>query len=172
MWRSLSIAGLGLTLLSLNAAAQPASPPPTQSANADDQQGTDRYGQADMDCRHSAAARSGYHAPDQATGTADSSKVQQRYATAYYACMSRENGASPPPPDSYGYGPPPPNGYGSPPPNGYGPDGYAYGAPPPPYYGGGPYPYPYPYAPYYPPYYYGPAVSFGFGFGGHGGGHR
>jgi hypothetical protein len=165
MWRSLSIAGLGLMLLSPNAAAQPASPPRTQPANADDQQGADRYGQADMNCRHSAAARSGYHAPDQATDTAASSNLQERYASAYYACMSRENG-----------GPPPPNGSGPPPPNGFGPDGYAYGPPPPPYYGGGPYPYPYPYASYYPPYYYGPAVSFGFdlgGFhGGHGGGHR
>jgi hypothetical protein len=194
MWRSLSLAGLGLTMLSLNAAAQPGSPP-QQSTNADDQQRADQYGQADMSCRRSAATRSGYHASDQATAAAASSKVQQRYAAAYYACMSGENGAPPPPPDSYGYayGPPPPNGYGSPPspngygpdaygygqppPNGYGPDGYDYGPPPPPhYYADGPYPYSYPYPPYYPPYYYGPAVTFGFGFGGfhggHGGGHR
>jgi len=168
MWRSLSIAGLGLTLLSPVAAAQPASPPMPQSASADDRQGADQYARADMSCRNAAAVRSGYRAQDQAAGTSADGKVQQRYAAAYYACMSGNNGAPSPPPNGYG-----PDGYANgppPPPNGYGPDGYAYGSPPPPYYAGAPYPYPYPY--YYPPY-YGPAVTFGFGFGGfHGGGRR
>jgi hypothetical protein len=70
--------------------------------------------------------------------------VSQDYAAAYYACMDG-NGAPPPGSSTaYNYGP-----------------GYP---PPPGYYGPGPYPYPYPY-PYYGPY-YGPRVTFGFGFGG------
>lgn len=77
--------------------------------------------------------------------------VQQHYAAAYYACMGEaDNGAGE---ANYAYGPPPPGAYGPPPPGAYGP-------PPPYYYGYGPYPYP-----YYP--YYGPAVTFGFGFGGY-----
>lgn len=183
MWRSFSVASLGLTLLSPIAAAQPAPPPMPQSAGMDNRQGADQYVQADVSCRRSAAVRSGYRAPDEAAGATTDGKAQQRYAADYYACMSAENGGPPAlqngyAPDGYIYGSSPPsNGFGpdgyaygsSPPPNGYGPDGYAYGPPPPPpYYGGTPYPYPY----YYPPY-YGPAVTFGFGFGGfHGGGRR
>jgi hypothetical protein len=152
MLRSLSIAGLGLTLLSMSAAAQPA-PPPSENAGQDASQ----YRQADMSCRRTAAAQTGYGASDQSGAPA--ADAQQHYAAAYYACMEQASGASRPP----------------------APGGYAYGSPPPPY-GYGPYPYPYPY--YYPPYYgpyfgpyYGPAVTFGFGFGGyrggfHGGGRR
>ncbi|HKD48630.1 MAG TPA: hypothetical protein VKB67_13170 [Rhizomicrobium sp.] len=87
---------------------------------------------------------------------AAASDVQRNYAQAYYACMGEGNTAA------YSYGPPP-GAYG-PPPGAYGPPPVPY--PPPPYYYG-----PYPY-----PYYYGPAVTFGFGFGGwrgggwHGGG--
>jgi len=149
MWRSLSIASLGLTLLSLNAAAQPAPPPMAQSVGPDDQQGADQgqYAQADMNCRRSAASRTGYRAD----GT---SAMQQHYAAAYYACMDAASGA-PSAPDDYAY--PPPPAY------------YSYGL--------YPYPYLYAYPYYYPPYYYGPGISFGFGFGGgrggfHGGGRR
>jgi len=126
-----------------------------QSAPQDAQQSGDQYGQTDMSCRQSAAARAGYGS----SGT-PSADAQRRYAANYYACMDGANGAAPPPPpnDDYAYGPPPPNGY-------------AYGPTPP--YANGPYPY-YPYPYYYPPY-YGPGVSFGFGFGGggfRGGGRR
>ncbi len=76
--------------------------------------------------------------------------VQAAYADAYYACMHEDGRQA----AGYGYDGPPPPGYGYPPP------GYAY-PPPYPYYGG---------YPYY-PYYYGPSVSFGFGFG-HGWGGR
>ena len=79
------------------------------------------------------------------------SDVQAAYANAYYACMHEDG-------QQAAYGAPPP-GYGAPPP------GYGYPYPPPPYYYGyGPYP-------YY-PYYYGPSVTFGVGFGPgwHGGG--
>jgi outer membrane lipoprotein SlyB len=72
--------------------------------------------------------------------------VEADYADAYYGCMHQDqrqaayyDDAPPPPAYGYGYGPPPPPVY------------Y-----PRPYYGG-----------YYP--YYGPSLSFGFGFGG---GHR
>ncbi len=84
---------------------------------------------------------------------AAASDVQAAYGEAYYACMhedGRQTAYDAPPP-GYGYGPPPP-AYYYPPPYGY---------------------YPYPYYPYY-----GPSVSFGFGFGGRGwgggfhGGHR
>ena len=77
--------------------------------------------------------------------------VRAAYSDAYYACM-HEDGQQ-----AADYAPPPPS-YGPPPP------AYAYPYPPPPpyYYGYGPYPY-YPY--YYRPGYYGPSVSFGFGFG-------
>ena len=73
------------------------------------------------------------------------SDVQAAYADAYYACMHEDSrqAAYDAPPPGYGY-PPPPYGY----------------YPPYPYYGYGGYP-------YY-PYYYGPSVSFGFGFGGRG----
>ena len=64
--------------------------------------------------------------------------AQQRYASAYYACLDEANGAPPPP------------------------GAYAYDVPPPPPYFYGPYPYPY----YYRPYYWGPAVTFGFGYHG------
>jgi len=142
MWRSFSIAGLGLALLSLNAAAQPAPPPMAQSAGPDGQQGADQdqYAQADMSCRRAAASRTGYRAG--ATGA-----VQQRYAAAYYACMNGDDSA-----------PPPQAG------------GYAYGSPPP-YYPYAPYPYPYPYyyPPYY--YGPGVTFGFGFGGGYHGGFH-
>src|SRR6185503_15595640 len=69
--------------------------------------------------------------------------VQAAYADAYYACMHEDNRQA-------AYDAPPP-GYGYPPPS------YGYYPPPYPYYGYGAYP-------YY-PYYYGPSVSFGFGFG-------
>ena len=68
---------------------------------------------------------------------------QAAYADAYYACMHEDNRQA-------AYDAPPP-GYGYPPPS------YGYYPPPYPYYGYGAYP-------YY-PYYYGPSVSFGFGFG-------
>jgi hypothetical protein len=97
----------------------------------------------DMDCRQQAAAEAGY--PAGGNGQAASSDVQQRYAAAYYDCM--RGGSGGPQPNAYAYGPPPP-AYGPPPPYYYGPDPYAY--------------------PYYPPYYGGPAISFGFGFGGRG----
>jgi hypothetical protein len=71
------------------------------------------------------------------------SNVERAYSAAYYACMDEADDRGPPPGDR----------------------DYAYGPPPPPYYG----PYPYPY--YYPPYYYGPSVSLGFGFGGYHGWH-
>jgi hypothetical protein len=76
--------------------------------------------------------------------------VEHAYSDAYYACMDEADYRGAPPPGGYAYGPPPPGGY-------------AYGPPPPGYYA------PYPY--YYPPYYYGPAVTFGFGYRGgwHGG---
>jgi hypothetical protein len=69
--------------------------------------------------------------------------VQRAYSDAYYACMADNGG--PPPPGGNAYGPPA--------------GGYAYGPPPPGYYGPPP---PYP---YYYPYYYGPTVRFGVGFG-------
>jgi len=72
--------------------------------------------------------------------------VQAAYGDAYYACMHEDNRQA-------AYDVPPP-GYGAPPP------AYGYYPPPYPYYGYGGYP-------YY-PYYYGPSVSFGFGFGGYG----
>jgi len=72
--------------------------------------------------------------------------VEAAYGDAYYACMHEDNRQA-------AYDVPPP-GYGAPPP------AYAYYPPPYPYYGYGGYP-------YY-PYYYGPSVSFGFGFGGYG----
>jgi len=80
--------------------------------------------------------------------------AQANYASAYYACMHGDG-------QQAGYEGPPPPGYGPPPP------GYGYPYPPPPYYYG------YPYYPYY-PYFYGPGVSFGIGFGRgfHGGGRR
>jgi hypothetical protein len=164
MWRSLSIAGLGVTLLSLNAAAQPAPPPPMTQSGPANRASADGYGQADMSCRRSAADRTGYRASGQGSG----SQAEQRYASAYYACMNDQDGA-PPPGDAYAYGSPSPDdyAYGSPPPG-------AYGAPAP-YYPYAPYPSPYPYyPPYYGPGYYGPDVTLGFGFGGgHGGGrHR
>jgi hypothetical protein len=158
MLRNLSIAGFGLMLISLHAAAQPAPPPMTQSAGPEDQQRVGQDPQADINCRRSAASRTGY-------GTGASSAVQHRYAAAYYACMDRENGA--PAPDNYAYSSPPPAYYD------YGryPYPYSYTHS---YYDYGPYPYPYSYAYpyYYPPYYYGPAVTFGFGFGGGRGGFR
>ena len=161
MWRSLSIAGLGVTLLSLNSAAQPAAPPMTQSPGYD-RDGPGGNEQADMSCRRSAASRSGY------TTQSSGSKTEQRYAADYYACMNGQDGA--PPPDDYAYGAPPPAA------------GYAYGAPP--AYPYVPYPAPNYYPPsyygpdyygpgYYAPGYYGPDISLGFGFGGgHGGGGR
>lgn len=164
MWRSLSIAGLGVTLLSLNAAAQPAPPPMNQYA-PDNRQSADGYGPADMSCRRSAAARTGYRASGQAMG--EGSQAEQRYAAAYYACMNDQDGA---PRDAYADGAPPPNDYAYGAPTG----DYAYGAPGA-YYPYAPYPSPYPYYPsYYGPGYYGPDVTLGFGFGGgHGGGrHR
>src|ERR1019366_1045913 len=141
MWRSLSIAGLGLTLLSLNAVAQPAPPPMAQSASPEDQQSADQYAQADMSCRRSAASRTGYRADA-------TSAVQQRYAAAYYACMNGENGSLPPP-DGYAYSQPPPGYYD------YGPYPYSYA-------------YPYYYPPYY--YGPAVTFGFGFG-GYHGGFH-
>jgi hypothetical protein len=79
------------------------------------------------------------------------SDVQAAYGDAYYACMHEDQraGAYYDQRAGYDYGPPPP--------------AYSYG-PPPAYY----YPPPYPYYPYYGPSYYGPGISFGFGFGGRG----
>jgi hypothetical protein len=90
-----------------------------------------------------------------ANAQAAASDVQRNYAAAYYACMGGQGPGN----TAYGYGPPPPPG--AYPPGAYPPGAY----PPPPYYYGG-----YPYGPYpYP--YYGPAVTFGFGFGGYHGWH-
>src|SRR6185312_1362476 len=67
--------------------------------------------------------------------------VEAAYADAYYGCMHQDNRQA-------AYDGP---GYDAPP-----PPAYAYGPPPPPVY--------YPAYPYYAPY-YGPSISFGFGFG-------
>lgn len=74
---------------------------------------------------------------DNARNAADD--TERRYGGAYYACMNEARGTWNPPP-AYVYEVPPP----------------------PPYYYYGPYPYPY----YYPRYYYGPAVTLGFGYHG------
>ena len=171
--------------------------PPSAQSNNNQAQNNSRDSARDLSCRRDAAARTGYTTPGQAASRANTnsivggtvlgaiagaaigsashnagagaligggagmmagaamgegnarraaSDVEQDYAAAYYACMDEADGAPPPPREAYGYGPPPPAYY-------YGPD-----------------PYPYP---YYAPYYYGPGVSLGFGFGGRsfGGGH-
>jgi hypothetical protein len=151
MIRTMTIAILLMGGSATIAAAQtdaPVQPPPANAQMNNARTGNAQADQ-DMNCRRQAAAAAGYTGSDNGPPSAD---VQQHYAAAYYGCMS--NGAPPngAPPPGYAYGPPPPA------------PGYAYGPPPPPYYYG---PYPYPY--YYPPY-YGPAVTFGFGFGGRYGG--
>lgn len=166
-------------------------PPPPPRGTANGAQPSQQQAEADRDmfCRRDAAARTGYTTPreaardEQTRGTvggtlggaalgavlgaaagnaglgaaagagagliagtaigADNARhaardVEADYADAYYACMHEDGRQA---------------AYDAPPP------GYAYGPPPPPpvYY--------YPAYPYY-PYYYGPSVSFGFGFGG------
>ena len=169
-------------------------PPPPRGAYQNGAQPSQQQAEADRDmfCRRDAAARTGYTTPhdaardEQTRGTvggtlggaalgavlgaaagnpglgaaagagagliagtaigADNARhaasdVQAAYADAYYACMHEDGRQA-------AYDAPPP-GYGYPPPPGYG------------------YPAPYYYPPYpYYPYYYGPSVSFGFGFGG------
>ena len=138
------LGGAAMTTAIAQTDAYPRSPPP-QSAN--------NQATPDMDCRQQAAAEVGYPTSTGGNNQAAPSDAQKRYAAAYYDCMSGGS-SGPPPSNAYAYGPPP-NAYG------YGPPP-AYGPPPPYYYGPGSYAYP-----YYPPY-FGPAVSFGFGFGGRG----
>ena len=81
--------------------AYPRSPPP-QSAN--------NQATPDMDCRQQAAAEVGYPASIGGNNQAAPSDAQQRYAAAYYDCMSGGS-SGPHPSNAYAYGPSP-NAYG------------------------------------------------------------